>query len=76
MIRLGVSIKEESGERQDIDRIIQVCATNNYSIDRLTAYLAWTDYSESYAAGWMNLLSQDNKLLEIILNHTIELQEQ
>ena len=43
----------------DIDRIVKIFADHGYEISREDAVRGWENYSESYAAGWMSLGSDD-----------------
>lgn len=52
----------------DVDRIIDACAKNNFSIDRETAIRAWMAYSESLCAGWIMMFDEDHHIIEAILS--------
>lgn len=59
---------------QAVDRIIRVCAAAGFEIERNTAVLAWSIYSEEYyAASWMAAddLSDDYVLNAICLVTTV-----
>jgi hypothetical protein len=45
--------------QNDIDRIVKIFADKGYEISREDAVISWENYSESYAAGWMSLGSDD-----------------
>jgi hypothetical protein len=44
----------------DIDRIVKIFADRGYDISHSDASLAWQLYSDSMAAGWMNLGDDDD----------------
>jgi len=44
---------------KDIDRIVKIFADRGYEISQEDAVWAWESYSDSYAAGWMCLGSDD-----------------
>jgi hypothetical protein len=43
----------------DIDRIIKIFADRGYEISHTDAVKAWEQFSDSMAAGWMSLGSDD-----------------
>lgn len=59
--------KEPDPYAWDIERIVKVCAENDYEITADVARKAWENYSESMAAGWMSLPNDDRYLLNTVL---------
>lgn len=49
----------------DVERIIRIFADRRYEISYMDAAHAWELYSDSMAAGWMNLDSEDD---DVFLN--------
>jgi len=52
-----------------IDRIVEVLAARGYTIDRAAARVLWQNYSDSMAAGWMQLPDDDEVLLWLVLTN-------
>ena len=46
----------------DVNRLVSVAAANGIVLTQNQSYQAWTDYSDSYAAGWMMMPHQDDEL--------------
>lgn len=46
----------------DVNRLVVAAAANGIALTQAQAYQAWTDYSDSYAAGWMMMPQQDDEL--------------
>lgn len=51
--------------KQDVERIISVCAASGLKVDFTGAFNAWSNYSESMSAGWLSL-PDDEMLFEIV----------
>ena len=47
------------GYTSDISRIVKIFADRGYEISETDAVLAWEQFSDSMAAGWMSLGSDD-----------------
>jgi hypothetical protein len=45
--------------KNDIDRIVKIFANRGYEISHTDAVFAWEQFSDSMAAGWMSLGSDD-----------------
>lgn len=52
--------------KEDIIRIKQIMLNNGYEADLSDAAELWEDYSDSLAAGWINLPKDDDELWSII----------
>lgn len=50
----------------DCGRIVRVAAANGYPITINNAYKLWSEYSDSYAAGWLYLPEKDEDLFSRI----------
>lgn len=50
----------------DIERIVRACESYGFSISPTCAQLAWEAYSESFAAGWLNLPDDDREIVDIM----------
>lgn len=37
----------------EVDEIREILNEKGYEMDRVSAYLAWSDFSDSYCAGWL-----------------------
>ncbi len=48
--------------RWDCERIVACALSNGYVMTLREAEKAWDEYSESFAAGWMNLPDDDEDL--------------
>lgn len=46
----------------DVNRLVVAAAANGIALTQAQAYQAWSDYSDSYAAGWMMMPHQDGEL--------------
>jgi hypothetical protein len=55
MKRLKLIRNDSFDYASDVERIIEVCANNDYEIDFETAKAAWQLYSDSMCAGWLCL---------------------
>lgn len=51
---------------EDCQRIQRVLQRQNYDVDLATCQQLWRNYSDSMAAGWMNLPSGDNSLFAVL----------
>lgn len=51
---------------RDIERIVQVMEDYGYICAYETAYKAWTNHSEMFAAGWLSLPEADRTLFHYI----------
>ena len=58
----------------DVERIIEICRAEGYSIDADTAQWAWERYSDSHAASWMSL-GNDYHIFSIIQIYCEEINE-
>ena len=55
-------------QKDDIERIFNVCLANGYYLTRDQAMIAWEKYSEDYyAAGWLILPEKYEDILKCIL---------
>ncbi len=52
----------------DIDRIVQIYKDRGYELTRTDARLAWEAFSDSMAAGWLGLGSDDEVFSDTV-NH-------
>jgi hypothetical protein len=53
----------------DIKRIILICANRGYHISEADAHHAWEAHSDSYAAGWLQLDSDDQDVFDAVMDH-------
>jgi hypothetical protein len=68
MARLVFRKPDTSFEYEDdIEEMQRVLIANGYEASREDLIACWLDYSESFAAGWMGLPSNDDELLSILL---------
>jgi hypothetical protein len=73
MTRLVFRKPQPSFEYEDdIEEMQRVLIANGYEASRDDLIACWTDYSDSYAAGWMGLPSNDDELLSILLGRLDE----
>lgn len=57
-----------SYQKEDIQRIVSVCARKGYELSEQDAMLAWEKYSEDhYCAGWLILPKEDEQLFNDIM---------
>lgn len=54
---------------EDVERIQQVCLKNGYAADLEDCAGIWSEYSDSYAAGWLGLDEDDDDLWRTIKNY-------
>ncbi len=59
-------------QKEDIGRIVFVCAQKGYLISEQTAMIAWERYSDMFAAGWLILPNNDEHLFNDIMTITEE----
>ena len=52
--------------QSDVERLQRVMLAHGYDADLPSAADIWEDYSDSYAAGWLGMPDDDNKLWQII----------
>ena len=57
--------------KDDVDRIVRVCAERGYAITPEDACAAWERYSETLAAGWLSLGPDDEEVYECIRGVTV-----
>lgn len=54
--KLQLKKTDESSEYSyDVERIVKIFAERGYEISHTDALNAWTSYSDSMCAGWLNL---------------------
>jgi hypothetical protein len=51
--------------QNDIDRIVKIFADRGYEISHSDAVRAWEQFSDSMAAGWMSLGSDDEVFSDV-----------
>lgn len=51
---------------EDVERIVQICSKHGFEISHADAQLAWEDFSESMAAGWILLHEDDYEVFLVI----------
>jgi hypothetical protein len=59
---------------EDIKRIVHACETYGYSLSEADAERFWSDYSESYCAGWLTLPTEDSMIVEIVKKYCCEVE--
>lgn len=52
---------------EDLQRIQKILENNGYTADLHTCDLLWREYSDHWAAGFLNLPDEDDKVLDNIL---------
>lgn len=52
--------------REDCERIVRISMMHGYNITLGQAEQVWDDYSDSMAAGWMNLPESDEEVWEVL----------
>ena len=62
--------EHQSRHRDDVERIMRVTLQATYmrAVSFFEAYAFWTQHSEMYAAGWLNLPESDEELRAILQN--------
>lgn len=60
--------EHQSRHRYDVERIMRVLAQAGRFRGFFDCYEFWSQYSDSYAAGWMGLPDSDEELRQILLN--------
>lgn len=53
---------------EDVKRMQRVLQANGYHADLDDCARLWDDYSDMYAAGWLGLPSDDDELLNTLIN--------
>lgn len=56
---MGISREHFQQHSNDVERIVRIFASKGVMLDPLRAYMAWSEYSDSYAAGWLSLGNSD-----------------
>lgn len=54
-------------QKEDIQRIVSVCAQKGYQISEQDAMIAWERYSDMFCAGWLFLPKEDEHLFNDIM---------
>lgn len=54
-------------QKEDIKRMVSVCAQKGYQISDRDAMIAWERYSDMFAAGWLCLPKEDEHLFNDIM---------
>ena len=57
----------------DVDRIVRICAARSVLVSPHDAQSAWEEYSDSMAAGWLGLGS-DDEVYEDVMRYLVEIQ--
>ncbi len=68
-------IPDEDPYENDVIRIVEALARRGYAISHGDARAAWQKYSDSMAAGWMMLETDDYILLDRISPYIIQCAE-
>lgn len=64
--------KHFSSHIEDVERIVGIVLSRGFIISKMDAYQAWCDYSDTFAAGWLILGSNDDQVFDNIMNHLEE----
>lgn len=70
VLKEGVRVEDELDlldERPDVEQLVAVAQQSGYEIDAVTAFSAWSAYSDSLMASWLVL--DGHELLPIILRY-------
>jgi len=57
---------------EDVRRIVEACASQDYEITPEVAQWAWEQYSDSMAAGWLCLPTSDAAIVRSIIGYLDE----
>ena len=57
--------------KDDVDRIVKICAANGYFISETDAQHAWEEYSDSMCAGWL-FLGNDDDVFNTVMQYCEE----
>nr|WP_298659908.1 hypothetical protein [uncultured Flavobacterium sp.] len=55
----------------DVMRMVNVCGANGIETDLETCAWLWSDYSEQFAAGWLDLGDDDAALFDTLFRHAV-----
>jgi hypothetical protein len=59
----------------DVERIVEACRNQGYSITPSTANWAWEEYSDSMDAGWLHLDKDDVDVVANIMPYLVEIDD-
>lgn len=59
----------------EVLRIVKICADRGFEIDEFSARSAWSKYSRSMCAGWMNMDENDDYVFANIQPYVLEIDE-